>query len=150
VENPLALTKNQTLEQSLKELDKVLQAELVSFDKIKNLLFVFETYFLGNFNFKKIENNRNTNMPELYGTKMENIKPENESKKEWIKRKAVAGIFNTLIVMTEALDSLERMDFFSKGGPLFFARESARLFCSGKSGSRSAMLRSFGKVFLFL
>lgn len=146
VTEPLALTKNDTLEESLKELDQILQAELLSFDKVKNLLFVFETYYLGSFtleNDKTLEANdskKEDNFPNL-----KNIELKDESKKEWVKRKAVAGVFNVLILMTEALESLEKMDFFSKGGPLFFARESARLFAPGKSGGKSRLLQSLGK-----
>ena len=137
------MTKNDTLEESLKELDKVLQAELLSFDRVKNLLFVFDTYFLGNFLPQKHSSQEDSSRG-TFGYNFENVKLKNESKKEWLKRKSIAGLFNTLIVMTEALDSLERMDFFSKGGPLFFAQESAKLCFSG-SESKTSMLKSIGK-----
>jgi hypothetical protein len=145
IECPLALTKNNTLEESLKELDVILQAELVSFDKIKNLLFIFDTYFLGKFNLQKLKKSEKKKEPETFGQKFQNLKLKSENKKDWLKRKSISGIFNTLIVMTEALNSLERMDFFSRGGPLFFARESARLCFKGHSGSKSSALKSLSK-----
>ena len=150
VDCPLALTENRTLEESLKELDRVLQAELISFDRVKNMLFVFDTYFLGNFSLdsqvmsaKSSGSSPAERSPE-FGKHLRNLTPKSENKLDWFKRKGVAGIFNAMIVMTQALDSLEKMDFFSKGGPLFFARESARMCFTGSSGTKSR-LKSIGR-----
>lgn len=151
VECPLALTQNRTLEESLKELDRVLQAELVSFDRVKNLLFIFDTYFVGSFTLddtgKSAKQSKSSSVDQSpnFGNHLQNLTPESESKLDWFKRKGVAAIFNAMIMMTQALDSLEKMDFFSKGGPLFFARESAKMCFVGSPGSKAGALKSLGK-----
>lgn len=147
LQDHLALTQNATLEESLRELDRVLQAELTSFDRVKNVLFVFDTYFLGRFDLDADADAQGPPgaRPE-FGKHFRNLQPKSESKADWAKRKGVAGAFNAMIVVTNALDSLEKMNFFSQGGPLYFARESARFCLAGSPGSRPGGLKAMGSA----
>ena len=113
----------QDLTESIQQLDSILERELLSFDRLKNWLYVFDSYFL----FDRSD----------FGKQLKNNEIKDETKGDWVRRKGLAGFMNSLILLVKALEAFSFHNVFGASESVNFLRNSAKMVTASGFGSIS-------------